>query len=161
MGIAIESGFHSMVEVLLQNEVPPDGSALSAALCRRNEDIVNLLLQYGADVRSLDFSDVVETASPALMRVFIDRGADPITGYPIAKGLIQTTRPLLGIYKTYIDQYPQLQFQADMALRHFCEDGGLRGVCLLLWLGANPRAKVPLDDDEDEDFWTTPLEAAT
>jgi hypothetical protein len=27
-----------------------------------------------------------------------------------------------------------------MALRHFCAENNMRGVCLLLWLGANPRA---------------------
>jgi hypothetical protein len=39
-------------------------------------------------------------------------------------------------------------------------EGRLRGVCLLTWLGANPRAKVPLDEDDHEATWTSPLEAA-
>lgn len=160
MGIAIDMGFNSLVEVLLQNGVPADGSALDAALWRRHEEFVRLLLHYGADVRSVPFADVVDTGSPNLIRLFIEGGADMFTGFPIAKGLIQTTRPLLGIYKSYIEKYPQLQFQADMALRHFCEEGSLRGVSLLMWLGANPRAKVPRDEEECEDFWTTPLEAA-
>ena len=137
MGIAIEMGFHSLVEVLLQNGIPANGDAVEAALWERNEDIVRLLFEYGADARSVNFSEVVDIASPPLMRFFLDRGADPIAGYPIAKGLIRTTRPLLGIYKTYSLKYPQLQFQADMALRHFCEEGKLRGVCLMMWLGAN------------------------
>jgi hypothetical protein len=37
-----------------------------------------------------------------------------------------------GIYKTYIEKYPQRQFQADMALRDFCQEGNLRGVSLLI-----------------------------
>jgi hypothetical protein len=45
MGIAIEKGFHSLVEVLLQNGVPADGSALLEAAEYRNKDLVELLFQ--------------------------------------------------------------------------------------------------------------------
>ena len=102
----------------------------------------------------------VYVSDPTIIRLFIDRGADVLTGYPIAKGLIHATRLFLGIYKSYIGKYPQLQSQADMALRHFCEKGNLRGVSLLMWLGANPRAKAPSDADESEECWRTPLAAA-
>ena len=47
-----------------------------------------------------------------------------------------------------------------MALRHFCKQGSLRGVSLLMWLGANPRAKVPDEAEDYEEFWETPLETA-
>jgi hypothetical protein len=52
---------------------------------------------------------------PQIIRMFIDRGADLVTGYPypIAVGLIQQTRLFLGIYKSYVEKYPDLQFQAD------------------------------------------------
>lgn len=133
IGIAIEKGFHSLVEVLLQNRIPPDGRALQHAVSHRNKDIIELLLQHGADV---------------------------LKDHPIARGLIHATRLFLGIYKSYIGKYPQLQFQADMALRHFCEKGNLRGVSLLMWLGANPRAKVPADAEESGECWRTPLAAA-
>jgi hypothetical protein len=104
------------------NGIPPDGSALEVALRLRNEGIVRLLLQYGADARSVPFAEVVDTSSPVLIRMFIELGADLFTGFPIAKGLIRATRLFLGIYKTYIEKYPQLQFQADVALRHLCAD---------------------------------------
>ena len=46
----------------------------------------------------------------------------------------------------------QLQEQADRALRHFCYEGDLKWVSLLLWAGADPRSSGPtLDDDEDLD----------
>ncbi len=160
IGIAIEKGFHSLVEVLLQNGIPPDGRALQHAVSYRNKGIIELLLQHGADVNSIDFAQVVYVSDPMIVRLFIDRGADVLTDYPIARGLIHATRLFLGIYKSYIGKYPQLQFQADMALRHFCEKGNLRGVSLLMWLGANPRAKVPADADESEECWRTPLAAA-
>ncbi len=63
MRIAIGTGFHSLVEVLLQNGVPADGSALSAALLRRREDIVHLLFQCGADPRSVSLEEVIYTGS--------------------------------------------------------------------------------------------------
>lgn len=42
-----------------------------------------------------------------------------------------------------------LQLQADMALRQACQDEDLKWVSLLMWLGANPRAKGLATDDLD------------
>ena len=148
IGIAIEMGFHSLAEVLLQNGVPADGRALQRAAEYRNKDIVELMFQFGAKADMVEFEYIVSIGEAQIIRMFIERGADLITDYPIAKGLIRLTRLFLGIYKTYIDKYPALQFQADIALRHFCEEGNLRGASLLMWLGANPRAKVPQEFDE-------------
>ena len=143
IGIAIEMGFHSLAEVLLQNGVPADGRALQRAAEYRNKEIVELMFQFGAKASLVEFEYIVSIGEGEIIRMFIERGADLITDYPIAKGLIRLTRLFLGIYKTYIDKYPELQCQADIALRHFCEEGNLRGASLLMWLGANPRAKVP------------------
>ncbi len=55
IGIAIEKGFHSLTEVLLQNGNPPDGRALQRATAYRNIDIVELMLQFGATVDMVDF----------------------------------------------------------------------------------------------------------
>ena len=33
----------------------------------------------------------------------------------------------------------------------------MRGVCLLLWLKANPRARVPINAKEGEDMWESGL----
>jgi len=160
MGIAIEKGFHSLVEVLLQHGIPADCSALSLAVRRRNLGMVELLFKYGATLDLVSFHAVVATSHRNIILFFIERGADIHTGYPIAQGLIRQTRLFLGIYKSLIEKHPELQFQADIALRHFCKQGSLRGVALLLWLGANPRAKVPGDVDEKEEFWETPLMSA-
>ncbi len=160
IGIAIEKGFHSLAEVLLQNGVPADGRALQRAAEYRNRDLVELMFRFGADVNMVGFEYIVSIGEPQIVRLFIERGADLVDGFPIARGLIRLTRPFLGIYKAYIDQRPELQFQADMALRHFCEKGNMRGVSLLMWLGANPRAKVPLEAGDSDEMWNTPLEAA-
>ncbi len=160
IGIAIESRFHSLVEVLLKNGVPADERALWCAARFRNEEIVELIFQSGATVDMVNFQQIVSLGDPKIIRMFMERGADLITGYPIAKGLIRSTHPFLGIYKAYIERHPELQFQADLALRHFCEEGNLRGVSLLMWLGANPRANVPREYDESEEFWSCAMDAA-
>ena len=161
IGIAIEKGFHSLIEVLLQNGVPADARALQRACEYRNRDIVELMFQHGATVDSVEFDYIVSIGDGEIIRRFIDLGADLITRYPIASGLIRQTRLFLGIYKSNIDKHPELQFQAAMALRHFCDEGSLRGVSLMMWLGANPRTKVPHDaDDEDEEYWDTAMQAA-
>jgi hypothetical protein len=160
MGIAIEKGFHSMVEVLLQNGIPADYSALQRATAFRKAGLVDLLFLYGATVDMVDLDSVVWTGDRAIILKFISLGADLVTGYPIATGLIRHTKLFLGIYKSLINQHPYLQFQADMALLHFCEATNLRGVSLLMWLGASPRNKVPRDANEPEDQWTAPLSAA-
>src|SRR5881409_684748 len=79
IGIAIEKAFHSLVEVLLQNGIPPDGRALQHAVSYRNKGIIELLLQHGADVNSIDFAQVVYVSDPMIIRLFIDRGADVLT----------------------------------------------------------------------------------
>lgn len=160
IGIAIEKGFHSLVEVLLQNGIPADARALQRAAEYRNRGIVELMFQYGATVDMVDFEYIVSIGERDIILAFIERGADLITGYPFATGLIRQTRSFLGIYKSNIEKHPELQFQADMALRHFCDEGNLRGVSLLMWLGANPRAAVPRNAEESEECWETPMMAA-
>ena len=153
IGIAIDTGFYSMLELLLRNGFAPTPKHLSMAVSRGKPGLVKLLLDHGADVRWMNFGQVVYWPHPEVLKMFIERGADTQTGYPIAEALKRSPRALLGVYKSYIDRFPGWRFQADMALRHFCHEGSMRGVSLLLWLGANPRAKVPLNAKEDEDVW--------
>jgi len=96
------------------------------------------MLHAGADVRWLDFKQVIFWPNPVVLRLFIERGADTQTGYPIAEVLKHATRAFLGLYKEFLDRHQEWQFQANIALRHFCDEGSMRGVCLLLWLKADP-----------------------
>src|SRR5689334_15103229 len=126
----------------------------------RRVDLVELLQQFGCDLNSISFVDVVSKGNLPMIKFFLDRGADLFEGYPFYHGLIGPTRMWLGLYKTYQPKHPELQFQADMALRHFAQEGSMRGVSLLMWLGANPRTKVADSPDQDEDCWETALEDA-
>lgn len=160
MGIAIEKGFHSLVETLLQKGIPADSRALSCAVRHRKFGLVELLFRYGARVDGIPFEDIASSGNKEIILHFIGRGADLFTGYPMARALIKHTRLFLGIYKSLIGEHPVLQFQAAIALRHFCKEGSMRGVSLLLWLGANPRTKVPAEADETEEQWDTSLMTA-
>jgi hypothetical protein len=100
-------------------------------------DIVRLLLDRGVPVK--------------LIQLFLDRGADPITGYPIYRGFQNVLKPIIAVYKANIEAWPALQLQADMALCYFAKKGNLRCVSLLLWAGARPDAKIP-EDDSKADF---------
>jgi hypothetical protein len=94
---------------------------------------------------------------PKLMKFMLDHGADYVTGSPIASALSTGNKAVIGLYRTYLPKYPNLKRQADIALLESSKEGKLRATCLLLWAGANPRAKVPEIGDEDaesEYFWT-------
>ena len=78
--------------------------------------------------------------------MFLDRGADPITGYPIYRGFQNVLKPIIAVYKTNIDKVPALQLRADMALRYFAKKGNLRCVSLFLWAGARPNIKFWMDE---------------
>jgi ankyrin repeat protein len=157
VGIAIETGFHSTLEFLLRNGFKPSPKHLLMAVRRGKVGIVELLLDHGADVRWMSFGEVVCWPNPRILKLFIERGADTRTGYPIAEVLKHSPRAFLGVYKSFIDRYPDWQFQADMALRYFCAEDNMRGVCLLLWLKANPRAKVPRHAKDEAESWESGL----
>jgi len=157
LGVAIDRGFHSLVEALLKHGFAPTPKHLAFAVRKGQVGIVELLFRYGTDMNWLSFEEVTSWPKPEILKLFIERGADTHTDYPVAEVLKRAPRAFLGIYKTYRDRFPDWQFQADMALRYFCQEGRMRGVCLLLWLKANPRAKVPIKAGEDPDLWASAL----
>jgi hypothetical protein len=114
-------------------------------------DIARLLLDRGVPVNAVDFESVCYSCDPELIQLFLERGADPITGYPIYRGFQNCLNPIIAVYKANIDKVPALQLQADMALCYFAKKGNLRCVSLLLWAGARPDSKIP-EDDSKADF---------
>jgi hypothetical protein len=71
MGIAIEKGFHSLVEILLKNGFPADGPTLWEAVRQRRHAIVELLLESGAQIKSVLFSSVVSVGDGDTIRLFL------------------------------------------------------------------------------------------
>ena len=148
--LAIESGFHSLVKVLLDggtiiNEL--GYSPLEHALHKRSLDLIQLLVKNGADIHSVNMKMVFQYWDPSIVDFFIENGADVETGNPLAYALCSKIRPALGLFKRYKDRFPSFQEQANIALRHHCSEGNLKWVSLMLWAGADPYAKGPDSPD--------------
>ena len=171
--VALETGFHSLIEFLLQNQEVQSGKddLLEQATWRGNVSIMQLALRHGASVGSVPFQHVIETWNRGIAQLFLEHGADPVTNAPFARAFLARVKAGLGIYldckRARPDLADALQFQADMALRQACQDGDLKWVSLLMWLGANPRTKGLVTEDldtpdgaDDPDYRQSALEIA-
>jgi ankyrin repeat protein len=167
--IAIDSGFHSLVELLARHEDRQEAKnqALSHAVSEKRLDFVELLVAHGAQTRSIPLADVLTNWEPTMIRFFLDNGADVITGAPFAVAFREKIRTALRPFVEYKKAHPelasQLQEQSDRALRHFCYEGDLKWVSLLLWAGANPHSRGPTLDErwaDDPECHTTALQEA-
>ena len=172
LAVAISTGFHSLVELLLRSEQSQEAKddALRLALFENRPALMELALAHGAAITAVPFLDVLMTGNRSIVTSFLERGADPITGYPFAHAFHEFPgKTTLGSYLDCRRMRPELaaalQEQADMALRQFCQEGNLKWVSLLMWVGANPRSRGPALDDadhaEDPEWHTTALEEAS
>lgn len=167
--VAIDAGFHSMVEVLARAEPSRDlkNRALLQAVTLRRLDLIQLLVANGAEITSVQFVEVLRSWEPKIVSYFIDEGADVITHSPFAVAFGEKIRTALRLWKECKEKFPdltdQLQEQGDQALRYFCERCDLKWVSLLMWAGADPRSRGPtLDEHEpyDPELFTTAMESA-
>src|SRR5262249_15615748 len=153
--VALDTGFHSLVELLVQNEPNQDlkNEALLSSLSLRRLDFIKLLVSHGADPRSVPFIEVLQIWEPAIIRFFLDHGANFLQDSPFAVAFGEKIRTALRPWRECWDKHPELashlQEQADRALRHFCFEEDLKWVSLLMWAGADPRSRgATLDDYE-------------
>tara|TARA_R110000868_G_scaffold149766_1_gene372487 strand:- start:207172 stop:208380 length:1209 start_codon:yes stop_codon:yes gene_type:complete len=139
---AIERGFHSLVEVLLEGGASIGSEygycPMSLAISKQRLDLVKLIADHGFQASKINMDEVFEAWEPEIMEFFIENGADVETGMPLATALCNRTRTALRIFKKYRDRFPSFQEQANVALRHHCQEGNLKWVSLLLWAGADP-----------------------
>ena len=170
LDVAVEHGFHSLVELLARSESEASikNHALGLAVAKKRLDLVQVLIGLGADIKAVSLADVLLTWDPAVIRFFVDNGADVITGAPFAVAFAERIRTALRPFVDYKKAHPelvdrQLQRQADRALRYFAREGDLKWVSLMLWTEANPYTPGPsvFDDHEDDpDLHTTALREA-
>jgi ankyrin repeat protein len=75
----------TLTEVLLDAGADPasNGNALWVAVRAKRIDIVRLLLDRRVPVNAVDFESACYSCDPELIQLFVDRGADQITGYPL------------------------------------------------------------------------------
>ncbi len=163
--VAIATGFHSLIELLLRHEESQQvkNDSLGLALQHDQPALIELALAHGAEIAAVPFLDVLLTGHRAIVTTFLEHGADPLTDLPFARAFCQlraktTLGSFLDCRRMRPELGPQLQEQADMALRQFCQEGNLKWVSLLMWAGADPRTRGPaLDDAEhiDDPEWHT------
>lgn len=152
---SVETGFHSIVEVLLRAgvEQTEKNHCLSKALDQRRLDIIELLVEYGAEIGAICIEEVMWTRNPSIINWFVEHDVDLESDFPIARAFRSRNRQFLGIYMGLRERIPTARRQANMALRIHCKEGNLKWVSLLLWAGADPRAEVPdLDAPDDEEL---------
>jgi hypothetical protein len=126
---------------------------------------VQLLLAHCAEINGVPFADVLLTWEPTLIRLFLNSGADVVTGFPFSVAFgdkVRTAlRPFIECKKTHPEVAAQLQEQIDRVLRYFCHVGDLKWVSLLMWAGADPRTKGPrLYERDGSEGYGTAMEAA-
>jgi hypothetical protein len=151
--VSIDRGFHSLVQVLLEGRAvqEPKGydCPLNQALRLRRFDIVQLLVEHGFDPATVSMDEVFATWDPEIMDFFIERGADVRQGNPFAAAFCNRIRTALRPFKECRARHPELQEQANIALRHHCKEGNLKWVSLMLWAGADPY-KPGTENPDDE-----------
>lgn len=167
--VALDLGFHSLVELLIRYEDRPEikNRALAFAVEAKRLDLIELLVANGAQVESVPLADVLAIWEPSIIDFFLRNGADVVAGAPFAVAFSQKVRTALRPFREYKQTHPELadelQEQADMALRFFASDGNLKWISLMLWIGSDARARGPsLDEryDDDPESYTTAVEAA-
>jgi hypothetical protein len=152
--VAIDCGFHSLVEVLLEAgaAIKEDRyNPLEHAVLERRLDLVQLLVKYGADIHSVDMRSVFESRDPQIMEYFIEGGADVETDVPLAFAYCERIQSALGVFKRHENHFPSFREQVNIALRHHCGQGNLKWVSLMLWAGGDPYSRGPHSPDEDPD----------
>jgi hypothetical protein len=169
LDIAVDAGFHSLVELLARNEPEQavKNKALAFAIEKRRIDLVNVLVAQGAAIRSVPLIDVLMTWDPHLIRFFLESGADAIKASPFAVAFAERIRTALRPFVDYRQAHPeledQLQQQVDQALRYIAKENDLKWISLMLWAGANPRTPGPTlfeGHEDDPDWHTTAIDEA-
>jgi ankyrin repeat protein len=174
--IALESGQHSLTLLLLRGgyrlELEPY-SPLDLAMQSRRWDLVDLLLEWGAPMSSVDVSILLDTYNIELYERFRTGGYDLTQshGMGMSLGLSASNRPLFGFAKRHRPEDPKIQRELDIALGYHARAGRMKGVSLCLWAGADPHARAlnlefalrygyADEDDEDDSSDLTSIEEA-
>ncbi|MFN7943051.1 MAG: hypothetical protein U0X73_15780 [Thermoanaerobaculia bacterium] len=146
--IALERQDQALIFLLVANgydlTLEPQ-SPLDTVLRLRRRDLLDLLLEWGADPREVNLDILFETYDSLLFERFRSLGIDLTEGHAVAYALGYHTsnKPLFGYARRHRIDDPRLQTALDMAIARHAGEGNEKGVMLCLWAGANPHARVP------------------
>jgi hypothetical protein len=143
--IALEGGNHALILLLLCNGYDPNVEPtcpLDLALRSRRWDLLDLLLEWGADPREVDLQTLFDTYRSNLWERFRAMGVDLAGGHALGYTLAYHTsnKPAFGFAKRYREHDPKIQGELNIALAHHAEEGNEKGVQLCLWAGADAHA---------------------
>lgn len=149
--LVLETGQHSLSSLLLSKGYRLDlerYQPLNLALQAHRWDLFDLLLEWGADLKTVDVSTVLNTYNAEIYERFWAAGYDLTAGHEMAAILGHSTsnRPLLGFVKRHRPEEPKIQHELNLALGYHAKEGNERGVNLCLWAGADPHS--PASDTE-------------
>jgi len=118
---------------------------LDFALRARRWDLVDLLLEWGADPRRASLSDLFDSYNSDLLERFHALGVDLTANHELAGALAYHTsnKPLFGFAKRHRDHDPAIQKELNIALAHHAGEENEKGVQLCLWAGADAYAPAP------------------
>jgi hypothetical protein len=93
--VAVDTGFHSLVKLLVRAEPGSQlkNRALRRALSHKRLDLIELLVSHGAEISSVPFIEVLMLWDPAIIRYCLYHGADFLTGNPFAEAFVEKIRP--------------------------------------------------------------------
>ncbi len=165
--VSIAAGSFDLVRLLLCNGYqtaleprPP----LNVVLEDRRWDLLDLLLDWGADPRSADVWRVLDTYQREVFERLWAAGVDLTAGDVMASTLASSTRnlPLYGFAKVNRDRDARIQRALDVALGAAVKEQNSKAVSLCVWAGANPRRRVSEIGDEpgEDDDGITAFEQA-
>ena len=146
--ITLVGGNQALVLLLLCNGYDPNLESrcpLDLALRSRRWDLLDLLLELGADPRRVSLGDLFDSYNSELMERFRTLGIDLSANHELAKALSYHTsnKPLFGFAKRRREHDPGIQRELNIALVHHAGKGNEKGVHLCLWAGADAHAPAP------------------
>jgi hypothetical protein len=143
--VALNAGNHALVLLLLCNGYDPNlemDSPLDQALRSRRWDLLEMLLEWGADPRRVCLSDLFDTYNSALYERFSRLGVNLTANHELAETLAYHTsnKPLFGYARRNREHDPRMQQELNIALVHHADESNEKGIMLCLWAGADPHA---------------------
>lgn len=159
--LAVDSGFHSMVEVLAGAWPRQAGLnwALAFACEKRRLDMAAMLMELGAEIIKVPLTVIAGTCDIPLMTHVLDRWQEFDQENGLYEIVTSMPRPLTGFIKERQHAIPNSQMQLARAMKHFALKDHPLWVGLTVWMGGDARLACPSpdEDDEVEENWTTPL----